>query len=81
MRYQLRQVTHEEDFDGTETFTLDFHRGSEEARVTITKDDDELDAECQVLPADSLLDEDELEEIARTWARQHAGAMGDVGRL
>lgn len=80
MNYQLRQVNHETDYDGSETFRLNFHYGHDEATVTVRKDG-EIEAMCEELPADSNIDEMVIEEIARTWTQENAGAMGDVGEL
>lgn len=81
MNYQLRQVTHETDYGGTETFRLHFHYGRSEATVTVTKDGVEINAMCEELPADSHIDEMVIETIAESWTDEYAGAMGDVGKL
>lgn len=79
--YKLRQVKHETGMNGDEIFFLHYHRGRDEATVTVTKTVKGVTAECEELPADSRMDEMVLEELAEEFVNEYGTAFGDVGTL
>jgi len=79
MTLRLNNVRHEVDYDATVRMTLNYIQGSEEATVTVTMSvNDGINAECETLDADSLMDEILLEEHAAEFAEKHGSAFGEV---
>lgn len=81
MSYKLLQVKYEKAFNGSETFTLYYQKGNDEAHVSVTKAASRIKAQCEELPADSHMDEMVLETVSETWVGEHAGAFGDIGTV
>lgn len=76
---RLASVRHAVGHDGLPRLTMEYQRGKYEATVQLRVCHvNGHEANCQELPADSVMDEEVLEDHAREWADEHAAALGDV---